>query len=283
MSDVNTNNNRRKKTLQELTITDGFLFGAVMLDPENCRLLLERILEIPIDHVEVITEKNIIYHPEYKGVRLDVYAKDKKGTQFDVEMQIEKTPAGRRSRYYHSQMDMEMLTSGTTYDKLPDSYVIFICNYQPFKEYGQTRYRYTFISQCQEDPDIDIDDGVHTIILSNKGTNDEEIPAELLSFLQFTNKALEESTEESEDLYIRRLQNSIRTIKADRAMGERYMLFQEMLNEEREEGKKEGIKEGQIKLCNTLIKNGTLTIDQAVDSIGITMDEFEKARSQLDE
>ena len=279
MSDANTNNIRRKKTLQELTITDGFLFVAVMLDPENCRLLLERILEISIDHVEVITEKNIIYHPEYKGVRLDVYAKDDKGTRFDVEMQVEKTPVGKRSRYYHSQMDMEMLTSGTTYDKLPDSYVIFICDYQPLKEYGQPRYRYTFRSQCQEDTDIDMNDGVHTIILSNKGTNDEEISAELLSFLQFTNRALEENTDDSEDLFIRRLQNSIRTIKADRAMGERYMLFQEMLNEEREEGRKEG----QIKLCDTLIKNGTLTIDQAAASIGMTVEEFEKALSQLDE
>ena len=121
----------------------------------------------------------------------------------------------------------------------------------------------------------------------------------MLSFLQFTNKALEESTEESDDLYIRRLQNSIRTIKADRVMGERYMLFQEMLNEEREEGRKEGIeegkkegrkegieegkKEGQIKLCDTLIKNGSLTIDQAAGSIGMTVEEFEKALSQLDE
>ena len=47
----------KRKTLQELTITDGFMFGAVMEDPENCRLLLERILERPINKVNVITEK----------------------------------------------------------------------------------------------------------------------------------------------------------------------------------------------------------------------------------
>lgn len=95
-----------KKTLQELTILDNFLFGAVMSDSENCRLLLERILEINIDHVEVVTEKEFRYHPEYKGVRLDVYVKDEKGTRFDVEIQVKLTPIGRRSRYYHSQIDM---------------------------------------------------------------------------------------------------------------------------------------------------------------------------------
>ena len=105
----------RRKTLQELTIMDGFMFGAVMMEPENCRLLLERILEIPINRVEVIREKSMIYHPEYKGIRMDVYAKDEKGTRFDVEVQIRKTPVEKRSRYYHAQMDMESLQSGMEY------------------------------------------------------------------------------------------------------------------------------------------------------------------------
>lgn len=64
---------RRKHRLKELTIKDNFMFGAVMMDENNCRGLLERVLEIPIDRVEVSREKRIVYHPEYKGVRLDVY------------------------------------------------------------------------------------------------------------------------------------------------------------------------------------------------------------------
>ena len=138
---------RCNKTLQELTIADDFMFGAVMQDPENCRLLLERILDMSIAHVDVIREKSIIYHPEYKGVRLDVVAKDENNTRFDVEMQVRKTPIGKRSRYYHSQMDMEILLAGTDYDKLPDSYVIYICDYDPF---GQGRYRYTFNTKCNK-------------------------------------------------------------------------------------------------------------------------------------
>ena len=67
---------RRKHRLKELTIKDNFMFGAVMMDENNCKGLLERVLEIPIDRVEVSQEKSIVYHPEYKGVRLDVYAKD---------------------------------------------------------------------------------------------------------------------------------------------------------------------------------------------------------------
>ena len=190
---------KRRKTLQELTIIDGFMFGAVMSDPEYCRDLLERILEIPISSVEVIQEKSLIYHPEYKGIRLDVFAKDDKGSRFDVEMQVRTTPVEKRGRYYHSQMDMDMLLSGLTYDTLPDSYVIFICDYDPFNE---GKYRYTIESHCKEFPDIDYQDGVHTIILNNRGQNPEEISEALFSFIQYTRKSLAESEEESDDLFI---------------------------------------------------------------------------------
>lgn len=74
----------RKKQLKELTIKDNFMFGAVMMDEENCKGLLERVLQIPIDHVEISKEKSIVYHPEYKGVRLDVYAKDENQTRLSV-------------------------------------------------------------------------------------------------------------------------------------------------------------------------------------------------------
>ena len=43
----------RKKQLKELTIKDNFMFGAVMMDEGNCKGLLERVLQIPIDRVEI--------------------------------------------------------------------------------------------------------------------------------------------------------------------------------------------------------------------------------------
>ncbi len=78
-----------RKKLQDLTIKDAFMFAAVMSDTEQCRHLLELVLEMPILEVDVITEKSISYHPEYHGVRLDVLAEEA-GTKrrFNVEMQV---------------------------------------------------------------------------------------------------------------------------------------------------------------------------------------------------
>lgn len=148
----------RTKRLKELTIKDNFMFGAVMMDEDNCKGLLERVLEIQIDRVDVSKEKSIVYHPEYKGVRLDVYAKDEKQTRYNVEMQVERKPAlGKRSRYYQSQMDMEMLLTGEDYTELPNTYVIFICDFDPF---GKDKYRYTFRTTCQESENVDLQKGV---------------------------------------------------------------------------------------------------------------------------
>ena len=104
---------KQTRKFQDLTIGDNYMFGSVMMENDNCRQLLERVLEMPISRVEVIKEKSMIYHPKCKGVRLDVYAKDENNTHYDVEMQLLKRDAlPKRSRYYHSQKDMELVTSG---------------------------------------------------------------------------------------------------------------------------------------------------------------------------
>ena len=51
---------------------EGLLFGAVMMEEENCRRFLELALRSSIERAEVSKEKSTVYHPEYKGVRLDV-------------------------------------------------------------------------------------------------------------------------------------------------------------------------------------------------------------------
>lgn len=229
---------KKRKTLQDLTIKDNFMFGAVMQVEENCRGFLEMVLGFPIERVVISTEKSIIYHPEYRGVRLDVYAEDEQHTHYNVEMQMRKKRAlGKRSRYYHSQIVMEALEKGVEYEAVPDTFVIFLCDFDPF---GQGLYCYTFQSTCTEDDTVMLEDGCHTIFLNTKGRNPEAIPEELVKFLKFVSADLRESEEDFGDELIRKFQNTIRQIKIDREMGERYMIFEEMLREEKMEGKQEG-------------------------------------------
>ena len=231
----------RRKTLQEQTIRDNFMFGAVMLEAENSCRLLELILEKEIEKVEVSAEKSIVYNPKYRGVRLDVYTKDSENTRYNIEMQTAVTSTELRSRYYHSQMDMELLLSGVDYENLPDVYVIFICDYDPL---GRGKYRYTIDSQCKESPEHDYRDGVHTIMLSTKGENQEDVPEELVKFLKYVGARLEESEKDFGSEYVRQLQDAVRRVKEDRNMEERQLVLDLVIKDHEKAARKEGIKEG---------------------------------------
>ena len=221
----------KKQRLENLTIKDNFLFGAVMMNEDNCKGLLERALDIKIDYVRVSREKSIVYHPEYKGVRLDVYAKDEAQTCYNIEMQVTKKKAlGKRSRYYQSQMDMEMLLAGSEYEMLPSSYVIFICDFDPFGD-------------CR-----------HIVFLSTCGENDEEVPKELITFLKFVKADLKDSQTDFHDSYIRQLQEFIARVKSSREMEERFMVLEEMLRDERREGRTDILLE-MLEECGTVPEN----------------------------
>lgn len=253
----------QKKQLQELTIKDNFLFGAVMMEEEICRGFLERVLGFSIAQVEVCREKSIVYHPEYRGIRLDVYAKDEKNTHYNIEMQVVKKPElGRRVRYYHGQIDMELLLSGRDYTELPDTYVIFICDFDPF---GEKKYCYTFENHCQEVPGLGLGEGSRSIFLSTMGENDEEVSKELVRILRFVKADLEESQRDFEDEFICHIQETIRRIKGSRKMEERFMILEEMLRDERAEGIAEGKVKGKAEAVLELLED-LGTVPEAVQN-----------------
>ena len=100
---------------------------------------------------------------------------------------------------------------------------------------------------CIRDRDgtIPSEEGRHTIFLSTCGENAEEISEPLLRFLKFVKANLKESTEDFGDDYIQRLQDTIRQIKSEREMEERYMILEQMLKDERREGRRQGLSEGE--------------------------------------
>lgn len=243
----------KKKTLQELTIKDNFMFGAVMTNEENCRKFLEMVLGFPIERVEVVREKSLVYHPENKGVRLDVYAKDKKNKHYNVEMQVARKPElEKRVRYYHGQIDMEMLFCGQDYRELSDAYVIFICDFDPFQK---GKYCYTFENRCLEVDDLSLNEGSKSIFLNTHGENDAEVSKALVQFLKYVKADLTESGKDFDDAFVKQIQKSIQYVKNNRRMEERYMLFEELLRDEYAEGKAEGKVEGKAESVLELLED----------------------------
>lgn len=120
------------------------------------------------------------------------------------------------------------------YDKLPDTYVIFICDFAPF---ASELYRYSVRNMIWETKEP-LNDGSQTIILSTKGKNKSEVPIELVNFLEYVGQENDEPA--SDDDYVRRIQEQIKRIKQNRDWEGKYMLLEEMMRDERMEGMQKG-------------------------------------------
>ncbi|NBJ83873.1 Rpn family recombination-promoting nuclease/putative transposase, partial [bacterium 1XD42-94] len=97
---------------EELSISNDFLFGKVMQNPELCKELLQRILpDLNIERIEYPElQKSINMDMDARSVRLDVYVKDEKEVVYDIEMQVSHTKElPKRSRYYQSMIDLQLI------------------------------------------------------------------------------------------------------------------------------------------------------------------------------
>ena len=96
-----------------------------------------------------------------KGVRLDVYLKDSDKI-IDIEMQSYQQKAlGKRTRYYQSMIDIDAIMKGEPYKNLKESYILFICKTDPFKNENEKAYGlpcYTFKNICEENPEVNLND-----------------------------------------------------------------------------------------------------------------------------
>ena len=66
---------------------------------------------------------------------------------------------------------------------------------------------------------------------------------------------LSESETDFKDDFVEKLQNTIRRIKSNREMEERFMIFEEMLRDERAEGKAEGKTEAVLEMLLELMND----------------------------
>ena len=246
---MNQTKNTMKITIPEeqlwenLNISNDFMFAKVMRNPELCKEMLERLLDIQIDHIEYPEEQKVIdISKDSKSVRLDVYLKDEQGTVYNIEIQTtNKKNLRKRTRYYAGMIDLNAIEKGVDYSELPQSFVIFICTFDTF---GKGRWRYTFENICKEEHEVRLEDGTAKIFFNTTGTkgNISEATKNVLKFIE---------NNTAEDDFTEKLAREVRKIKENKEWQVEYMT---LLMREREkykegvaEGRAEGRAEGEIK------------------------------------
>lgn len=147
--------------------TNGWMFNLVMMDESICREVIEAVLGITVERIDYLNAEQVVDPaPENRGIRMDVYAKESGSSErvYDLEMQAQSEPLlGKRFRYYQSAIDVRELPSGDGYDRLPESFIIFLCSHDPFG-YGLARYR--FERTCADVPELRLGDDSHWLALN---------------------------------------------------------------------------------------------------------------------
>ena len=102
---------------KNLPLSDRFMFGEVMRNSGICKLFLEELLQCKIERIvfaakEADLSDTVLGH----GIRLDVFLADENNTHYDVEMQNTSDSIEKRSRYYQSVIDRELLKRSMDYE-----------------------------------------------------------------------------------------------------------------------------------------------------------------------
>ena len=122
---------QREEDLQRIRgfrlMDDDFMAKCFEDDIPCTELVLSIVLERSDLKVESVRTQYEIANLQGHSVRLDVFATDGEGKRYNIEIQRADRGAGaKRARYYSSLLDANLLDAGAKYEKLPETYVIFI-------------------------------------------------------------------------------------------------------------------------------------------------------------
>ena len=120
--------------IENFRLMDDTFMSKVFEDKACAELLLRVILNRDDLTVVRVVSQFELKNLQGRSARLDIYAVDEHGKQYDVEVQrSDDGAAPRRARYNSSLLDANLLNPGDKFDELPESYIIFITEHDVLK------------------------------------------------------------------------------------------------------------------------------------------------------
>ncbi len=257
-------NTEISKIVNDMTLFDDDLMSKVFdKNIEAAELLLNIILERSDIRVISVKGQEEFRNPYPKGrnIRLDIHAIDGNGTEFDVEVQ--RNPKGshiRRARFHSSMMDTRMLKEKQEFKEIKDTYIIFICQHDMFK---QNKPIYHIDRIIRETGDL-YDDGVHIIYVNGNYLGDDDIGKLVHDF----------NCKKSNEMHYKVLADGVKHFKeTEKGSG---IMCESVERYAKKYAKKESQKSAEISRINTLaqsvkmlMKNTSVSLDQAFNNLGI--------------
>ena len=251
-----------------LALIDGFrLMDDTFMSKclENAPECIELILQVILGKKDLKVVKSQTEYPiknlQGRGVRFDVFARDSRDREYDIEIQRAKDGAEpKRARYNSALMDANALDSGEDFGKLRDTYVIFITENDVMK---RGRDVYVF-NRMDKDDGLELRDGTH-IVYVNGATRSETEIGKLMHDLRCRDAA---------EMHFDVLKKRVSQFKNSEE-GRRIMC------KAMEKIKAEGKRETMIATAKRMIKSGMLAVKDIARFSGLSLAQVKKLQAEM--
>ena len=241
-------------------LDDDFLTKCFEGDTASIELVLQIVLEKSDLKVLDVRTQVFVDNLLNRSVRLDILVTDSTGAKLNVEVQCSDKGAGRkRARYNSSMMDANLLKKGEDFDKLPETWVIFITENDVMGK-GLPLYP---IERCFLGTGERFEDGSHILYVNGAYRGDTPIGKLMHDF----------SCTDAADMYYGTLADRVRFFKESKE-------GIEIMCRAMEDMRNQTLKEGAINSAKRMLADGILTLEKIAEYAGLPLDEVKKLKAE---
>lgn len=233
-------------------------------------LVLRIILEKEDIKVEQVRTQYKIKNLQGRSIILDIYATDKSGKRYNIEIQRADHGAGaKRARYHSSLMDADITEPGEKLENLEETYVVFITENDVLGK-GLPLYH---IDRVIAETGTLFGDEAHILYVNGAYRDDSPVGKLMHDF----------SCTEPEDMHYKPLEERTRYFKEnEEGVGSMCREMEKMRNEAASKAAKEAKQEERKRIVNGLLSKGK-TISEIADMLDLPMATIEMLITELRE
>ena len=248
---------RYKAILKEMTLMNDAFMRNVLKVKECAEYVLQVIMGKPgLQIVDVVIQK------DYKNLQgrsavLDCVARDTDDEQFNVEVQQDDEGASpKRARFHSGLLDMNTLNPGEDFEKLPESYVIFITQNDVLNENRPIYHIKRIISESGRT----FEDKAHIIYVNSSIQENTELGRLMHDF----------HCKNADEMHSQLLASRVRALKETKeGVDNMCREMEKLCSDSKEEGRIEGIVSSLKNLMTTL----SLSAEAAMNALKIPENE----------
>ena len=236
---------------------------------ENAPECIELILRVILGKKDLRVVKSQTEYPiknlQGRGVRFDVFARDSRDREYDIEIQRAKDGAEpRRARYNSALMDANALKSGEDVGKLRDTYVIFITETDVMKR-GQGMYVFDRMDRTSG---LDFGDGAHVVYANGTWRGNDDLGRLMHDF----------NCSDPSDMNFDVLSKQVYKFKNSEE-GRRYMC--EAMERIEARGEARGKRETMLATAKRMIESGMLAVKDIARFSGLSLAQVKKLQAEM--